>query len=125
MTTTKPKKVTARKRHLCNWCSEAIQPNERYQGWTQFDNDGIQNIRLHTECSDAFEELMLLKNMVEGDSFNNDNPRGCNCDWDEDCERCKLNMQAHRGMTGSLPSDHGPGSTPGACSFSSSSYGEN
>jgi hypothetical protein len=81
MRTTGLAKRVARKQYRCDWCNEVILPGDRYIGWTQFD-DVPSSTRLHPECMEAFKES-------DETEFDNLNPRGCNCDWDDLCARCK------------------------------------
>lgn len=90
MKTTEEKIRVARKQHRCEWCNEVICTGDRYVGWTQFDNVPITN-RLHLECMVAFEDVDYME-------FDNMNPRGCNCGWDESCTRCKERQAAASGV---------------------------
>ncbi len=87
MRTTEIKEVISRKRHYRDWCNEAILPGDRYIGWTQFDDRPSCN-HLHPECMEAFEES-------DEKEFDNLNPRGCNCDWDDLCARCEERRAAN------------------------------
>ena len=74
----------AAKEHQCSWCGDAIVIGERYKRYRFFDRGDANTVRLHPECLDAVDEL----NDSDCGFRPGDNPRGCNCWFDLDCERC-------------------------------------
>lgn len=68
---------------MCEWCANEIQIHTLYSYWVNFDCGEVVTVRLHPECVTA---------MKSDDSFEfsaGDNPRGCNCGFAKDCEKCK------------------------------------
>lgn len=77
----------ARKAHCCDWCGESIDVGQPYRRWRWFDGSHASTVRAHPECEAAVAELANEEGgMVE--FFPCDNPRGCNCWFAKDCERC-------------------------------------
>ncbi len=74
---------SARKRHECTWCAEMIEVGESYVWWSYFDDNGASRVKLHPECDEALNESQVNE-WDEGEQ-----PRGCYCGFDADCERCK------------------------------------
>lgn len=78
----------AKKPHVCSWCGESIVVGESYKRWRCYGDSGVATLKAHTECFSAACELAN----IEGESIEvrtGDNPRGCNCGFYRDCERCK------------------------------------
>lgn len=50
----------ARKKHICDWCGEAIEKGEEYHCQTCVDNTSreIWTIKNHAECEGAFNETL-------------------------------------------------------------------
>lgn len=80
--------TAARKRHLCDWCLEAIQPGEPYERWRYVEGGDIGNCKAHLECVEAMNEM--AKDYGYPIEFTRgENPRGCICGHDPHCDRCK------------------------------------
>jgi len=70
----------ARKRHICDWCGEAILPGQPYTKLAGRHFDGFTAAKLHPEC------LAVLPDEEWEPRVNN---RGCDCGNDEHCEKCR------------------------------------
>ena len=77
------KQQAARKSYVCDWCNESIKPGEQYARWRWFDGYAA-TVTVHSECYEALIEL----NFGDDGWEPGDNPRGCNCGWENGCERC-------------------------------------
>lgn len=76
----------AKKKHRCSYCGHAILLGETYKRYRYFDGGDAGTVKIHPECLDAFNELDPSE---QQDGFSQgDNPRGCNCGFSKDCERC-------------------------------------
>jgi hypothetical protein len=49
--------TTARKRHICAWCGEPIEPGETYHRETVWGEDGPHTWKAHPECDRAWHEV--------------------------------------------------------------------
>ena len=76
---------TARKRHVCWWCGEAIPPGDRYSRWAWHDGYTIQAIRAHPECRAAWATLGHGDDEIHFGEF----ARGCCCE----SGRCKCSTK--------------------------------
>jgi hypothetical protein len=70
--------VRARKKHVCDWCSETIKRGEIYVRILQVDSGDFYTTHLHTECNAAMgRELCFLDEIYLTGDF----PRGLT-DWE-------------------------------------------
>jgi hypothetical protein len=75
---------SARKQHQCSWCGEVIDTGQPYMRYRWY-GDGAITVKQHPECYAAMNEQIDFEGEV---TFSpGDNPRGCNCGHDRDCER--------------------------------------
>lgn len=84
---TTPASFTAAKKHVCDWCNERIDAGTRYWRWRWFDSGDAATCKAHPECYAA----MLRAAQHEGGEIEftpGDNPRGCDCGFEKDCETC-------------------------------------
>ena len=50
----------AKKKHHCEWCSEAILPGDKYHAYSGMCDGEFQATKMHLECHDA-----MLRNIKE------------------------------------------------------------
>ncbi len=62
----------ARKKHVCTWCGQMIQPGDSYVRWCTFDSASFTS-KMHPECVDACDAE--CKEMCENEYLPYDNPR--------------------------------------------------
>jgi hypothetical protein len=63
----------ARKKHVCIWCGQRIEPGEKYEDERSVYDGHIQRHRWHPECINAAQDWFKK----EGEEFNAyENPRG-------------------------------------------------
>lgn len=106
MIATKATTHTARKkRHVCDWCGQLVEIGEQYEQWHWFDDGDAGTVRMHTECERALQAAAMesLGHTVEFSP--GDNPRGCWCGHDRDCERCH-HRSASSNSSGALEASH-------------------
>lgn len=46
----------AKKKHLCSWCGQTIQPGEQYRCHNGVYDGDFQTTKFHFECDAAFEK---------------------------------------------------------------------
>jgi len=49
----------ARKRHVCSWCEESIEPGETYHREVVWTDDGPVKSKLHPECRVAANAMPI------------------------------------------------------------------
>lgn len=77
---------SSRKKHRCSWCPELILPEESYIRYRYYGYEGVGTVKLHPECYSVME-----KSLQTGEEFYpGENPRGCDCGYQPDCEKCEL-----------------------------------
>ena len=72
--------VRARKKHVCDWCSETIKQGEVYWSCSYADGGEITTTRLHTECHAAMNRELGASGEQEI-YLTGDFPRGLT-DWE-------------------------------------------
>lgn len=77
---------SARKKHGCSWCGEAIGLLESYCRYRWFCGSDATTVKLHEECLEALDEDVAENGEIE--FFPGENRRGCNCGFDPECRRC-------------------------------------
>ena len=87
-TTTEPERIqSAKKKHLCSWCGQAIESGSEYVKYRFFDGGDCGTVKEHPECYQAMHEMPA--HYMPDDGFTpGDHPRGCWCDFEEDCPKC-------------------------------------
>jgi hypothetical protein len=88
MNSTTPTTQKARKPHMCDWCWTRIESGEEYVRYRVYDGGDAGTIKEHRECYEAMQEAASEEpdNWIEFTP--GDNPRGCNCGFEQGCERC-------------------------------------
>ena len=81
---TEPTIHKATQEHQCSWCGEIISCDQHYNRYRWFEDGEASTIKIHPECLAAMDEL----NDPDMRFAPGNNPRGCNCGFDRDCERC-------------------------------------
>jgi hypothetical protein len=84
--------AAARKRHRCSWCDTRIEVGEPYKRWRYFDDGDVGTIKMHPECHEAMEAAP--NHLVDEGWMPGEFPRGCNCDHDPDCPKCRARAKA-------------------------------
>jgi hypothetical protein len=83
----------ARKKHICDWCGTRIGVGEPYTRYRWFDHGDAGTTRLHPECHAAMQaEVAHQGGWIEFTP--GEFPRGCNCDHDPDCPKCRARAKA-------------------------------
>lgn len=82
---------SARKRHGCDWCGEAIEIGKSYSRYRYLEPE-YGFAKMHPECftamQDAYSDEAFMRNIEDG--FTSEQPRGCYHDpIDKDCDRCR------------------------------------
>ena len=70
-------KRKARKKHQCWWCAEPIEPGTTYARWGWPDEGTVTEIKVHTECGDAWDSLHWADAEAVGFGCYT---RGCTCE---------------------------------------------
>lgn len=84
----------ARKRHRCDWCGERIEIGDPYTRYRWFDSGDAGTVRMHPECNAAMNDEITLQGGGSIEFAPGDFPRGCNCDFDPDCLKCRARAKA-------------------------------
>lgn len=84
---------SAKKDHDCDWCGELICKGSPYSRYRWYEGGDAGTVKMHPECEKASEELSIELG-EEIHFYPGENPRGCNCNFDRDCEKCKSTISA-------------------------------
>lgn len=79
----------ARKRHVCEWCGEDIEPGQPYDRYRYYEEgEPPGTVKAHPECMECIDNMDADDLIYQGAS-----PRGSDCGWCMDCEFCRAAKQ--------------------------------